>query len=64
MRKQRVFTVVRFFSDTKQRFADTVVANDPNEAEDKAVAKQPSLVVCGVFGGAYSPVDTRPHVNL
>lgn len=63
MRKKKYYTIVGFYESTMQRFADTVQAPNPEDAEDSAKNEHPDLRVCGVFDGVVLAVDKRAHVR-
>lgn len=60
----QTFTVIGFYTDTKQRFAGDYDAVSGDEAEQIAVEEHSTLVVCGVAAGEIKMVDSSPEVDL
>ena len=62
---QEMFTVIGFFSDTKQRFMESVQALSGDDAEEKVSQswRGLNLVVVGVVKGILESEDTSPYIS-
>jgi hypothetical protein len=57
------FTVIGFWPDTMQRFADSYMAMDSGEAEKMCLRLNDGVSVCGVIKGKHACVDTHTYVH-
>jgi len=58
------FTVIGFWPDTEQRFADVVSASSASMAEQLCMRAYPGIAVCGVIAGSHACLDTSPLLAL
>lgn len=58
-----VFTVIGFWPETMQRFADVFAAADACDAEEKCLREHRGLSVCGVVAGDHECVDPFEFVR-
>lgn len=58
------FTIIGFYSDSKQRFADSYMASCADMAEAMAEKEHDTLVVCGVIAGRHNCVDENSTVDI
>ena len=59
MPSEKWFTVVAIYEDNLQRYATSVEAVDPDEAEELARGSVSSpIIVAGVLAGRHATVDT------
>jgi hypothetical protein len=61
--KQKTYTLIGFYPDTKQRWASFCEAKNPNEAERMMAEEYPCAVICGVIEGNHKCVDTNPYIE-
>jgi hypothetical protein len=57
------FTVIGYWPDTMQRFADEVRAVSAAEAEDRCLKKHSGVAVCCVLEGSHHPADRHDYVR-
>ncbi|MDR1804351.1 MAG: hypothetical protein LBQ94_12180 [Treponema sp.] len=57
------YTVTGYYADTMQRFADIVVAANPEEAERYILNKYIGVSICGVIEGRHQCVDIHELVR-
>lgn len=57
------FTVIGYWPDTMQRFADAVRAASAADAEDRCLQKHNGVAVCGVLEGLHQPADRHEYVR-
>ena len=62
-RVQRHFTVIGFWDDTMQRFADSFRASTPDEAEEMCFRQHEGVSVCGVIEGKHNCLDSHAYVR-
>ena len=62
-RAQYQFTVIGFYADTKQRFADSFKASSPEEAEEMCLRQYDGVSVCGVIKGNHNCADSHAYVR-
>lgn len=55
------YTLVGFYPDNGQRWANTVKSTDPEAAEHLAPE---SVHICGVIAGPHRTVDGYPYVRM
>jgi hypothetical protein len=58
------FTVIGFWPDTEQRFADIFRASSASMAEQLCLRSHPGIAVCGVIAGSHACLDTSPYLAL
>jgi len=58
-----VYTIIGYYVDTMQRFADTTTSANPEEAEQCILNKYKGIAVCGVIKGRHHCVDTHEIVQ-
>lgn len=56
------FTVIGLWSDTDQRFATHVSAQNAKEAETKCVEQYAGVTICGIIRGRHECVDTKSQL--
>lgn len=56
------FTIIGYWPDTLQRFADCIDAIGPMEAEIACARKHPGVAICGVLQGKHQCVDASEYV--
>jgi len=59
----KIYTVIGYWPDSMQRFAEHVEAIDHNIAEEICLKKYDVVAVCGVLAGHQQPVDTCETVR-
>ena len=57
------YTVVGFWPDTMQRFAECFRALDPNDAEETCLNLFDGVSVCGVIKGRHNLLDAHTYVR-
>ena len=62
-RAKRHFTVIGFWADTMQRFADSFMASSPDEAEEMCLSQCDGVSVCGVVDGKHRCMDSHTYVR-
>ena len=62
-RAQCHFTVIGFYADTMQRFADAFAASSPEEAEEMCLRQYDGVSVCGVIKGRHNCADSYAWVR-
>jgi hypothetical protein len=60
----KIFTVIGFYRDSRQRYADTYEAETADAAEAQAVGQLPTLVVCGVIAGSHNTTESETMVKF
>jgi len=58
------YTVIGYWPDTMQRFAASVEAVNPEDAEAATLHKHHGLAVCGVVEGQHQCVDSCELVHI
>jgi len=59
----KTFTVIGFWRDTQQRFMDSVVAKDGDEAERNVGGSNPGLTIVGSIIGNHKAADTESYIQ-
>lgn len=57
------YTIIGFYADTMQRFADTAIAANPEEAEQYILNKNCGVSICGIIEGLHHCVDAHEFVQ-
>jgi hypothetical protein len=57
------YTVIGYYVDTMQRFADIAAATNPEEAERCILNKYIGVSICGVIEGRHQCVDIHKLVR-
>ena len=58
------FTVIGFYPNTMQRFAESYRAPNPESAEKKCFRQYPEVAICGVVKGRHNCVDSATSVTF
>jgi hypothetical protein len=64
MMEMNSYTVMGFWPDTMQRFAESFVAKDAEAAEEACFTKYGDVAICGVLNGKHTPVDRYDTVGF
>ncbi len=59
---ERAYTVAGYYRDNMQRYATTVQAVDPLQAEENVSSANPGLTVVATFEGSLTPADGQTYV--
>ena len=62
--KMLEFTIIGFWNDTLQRFAEHVKASDAGKAEEKCLEMHPGVSICGVIQGSHMCADFKEYITM
>jgi hypothetical protein len=58
-----IFTIIGYWPDTQQRFADHIIAKTAARAEARCLKQNPGLAVCGVIKGRHMCADRKTKIT-